>query len=204
MYVLCIYVCFISNKDIQGFDPNSVLNLSENVFNIFLDTKTNNSDIKTVYSSIFSVIYKIWKNNKYNSKVTIDGTCSSMKELIKGRSLKYLDELGTEEYVNSDDVFNFSIFVYTVNGQPDIIQQVYKKHPNYISYIITCKESELFDNIEDAKDNKNVFHTNPNILSQLMIVFLIFFFLFIGFYVLINISTPKIYEEKQLIINKEH
>ncbi|ETW50202.1 hypothetical protein PFMALIP_01746 [Plasmodium falciparum MaliPS096_E11] len=79
-----------------------------------------------------------------------------------------------------------------------------QKHPNYISYIITCKESELFDNIEDAKDNKNVFHTNPNILSQLMIVFLIFFFLFIGFYVLINISTPKIYEEKQLIINKEH
>ncbi|ETW29131.1 hypothetical protein PFFCH_03435 [Plasmodium falciparum FCH/4] len=43
----------------------------------------------------------------------------------------------------------------------NIIQQVYKKHPNYISYIITCKESELFDNIEDAKDNKNVFHTNP-------------------------------------------
>ncbi|ETW43718.1 hypothetical protein PFNF135_01842 [Plasmodium falciparum NF135/5.C10] len=192
-YIHCDIIIVDSNKDIQGFDPNSVLNLSENVFNIFLDTKTNNSDIKTVYSSIFS-----------NSKVTIDGTCSSMKELIKGRSLKYLDELGTEEYVNSDDVFNFSIFVYTVNGQPDIIQQVYKKHPNYISYIITCKESELFDNIEDAKDNKNVFHTNPNILSQLMIVFLIFFFLFIGFYVLINISTPKIYEEKQLIINKEH
>ncbi|CDO63598.1 conserved Plasmodium protein, unknown function [Plasmodium reichenowi] len=192
-YIHCDIIIVDSNKDIQGFDPNSVLNLSENVFNIFLDTKTKNSDIKTVYSSIFS-----------NSKVTIDGTCSSMKELIKGRSLKYLDELGTEEYVNSDDVFNFSIFVYTVNGQPDIIQQVYKKHPNYISYIITCKESELFDNIDDAKDNKNVFHTNPNILSQLMIVFLIFFFLFIGFYILINISTPKIYEEKQLIINKEH
>ncbi|EUR73906.1 hypothetical protein PFBG_01740 [Plasmodium falciparum 7G8] len=154
-YIHCDIIIVDSNKDIQGFDPNSVLNLSENVFNIFLDTKTNNSDIKTVYSSIFSV-------------------------------------------------FNFSIFVYTVNGQPDIIQKVYKKHPNYISYIITCKESELFDNIEDAKDNKNVFHTNPNILSQLMIVFLIFFFLFIGFYVLINISTPKIYEEKQLIINKEH
>ncbi|EWC89398.1 hypothetical protein PFNF54_01780 [Plasmodium falciparum NF54] len=133
-YIHCDIIIVDSNKDIQGFDPNSVLNLSENVFNIFLDTKT-----------------------------------------------KY-------------------IYIYFI----DIIQQVYKKHPNYISYIITCKESELFDNIEDAKDNKNVFHTNPNILSQLMIVFLIFFFLFIGFYVLINISTPKIYEEKQLIINKEH
>ncbi|SBT47831.1 conserved Plasmodium protein, unknown function [Plasmodium ovale wallikeri] len=161
----CDIIIVDSNEVLQSFDKDTVLNLSEKVFNIFLDTKTKNIDIKGTYADIFN-----------KSKVTINGTCADIKELIKGRSLKYLD----------------------------IIPGIYKKHPNYISYIITCKESDIFDNPEDAKENKNVFHTNPVILSQLMIVFLIFFFLFIGFYVLVNISTPKIYEERQLVINKEH
>ncbi|SCQ16861.1 conserved Plasmodium protein, unknown function [Plasmodium ovale] len=174
----CDIIIVDSNEVLQSFDKDTVLNLSEKVFNIFLDTK--------------------------KSKVTINGTCADIKELIKGRSLKYLDEIETQKYIKSKDTFNFSIYVYTVNGQADIIPGIYKKHPSYISYIITCKESDIFDNPEDAKENKNVFHTNPVILSQLMIVFLIFFFLFIGFYVLINISTPKIYEERQLVINKEH
>ncbi|GAW83425.1 hypothetical protein, conserved [Plasmodium gonderi] len=177
-YIQCDVIIVDSNDDIQNFDKETVLNLSENVFNIFLDTK--------------------------KSKVTINGTCSYIKDLIKGRSLKYLDELETVEYSKSKDTNNFSIYVYTVNGQADIIPLIYKKHPKYISYIITCKETDIFENPEDAKENKNVFHTSPSTLSQLMVIFLIFFFLFIGFYVLMNISTPKIFEEKQLIINKEH
>ncbi|CRH02470.1 conserved Plasmodium protein, unknown function [Plasmodium relictum] len=191
-YILCDFIIVDSNKDVYNFDKNTVLNLTDNVFNIFLDTKTSNSDIKVVYAEIF---------NKY--KLAIEGSCSYVKELIKGRSLKYLDEKETKEYIKSKDTYSFSIFVYTVSGEPEVIQEVYKKHPKHISYIITCKENEIFDNIEDVKGNKNVFHTNPNILSQLIVIFLIFFFVIIGFYILISISTPNTFEEKQLIINKE-
>ncbi|CRG97610.1 conserved Plasmodium protein, unknown function [Plasmodium gallinaceum] len=191
-YVHCDFIIVDSNKDVYNFDKNTVLNLSENVFNIFLDTKTNNSDIKVVYAEIY---------NKY--KLAIEESCSYVKELIKGRNLKYLDEKETKEYIKSKDTYSFSIFVYTISGEPEVIQEVYKKHPKHISYIITCKENEIFDNIEDVKEYKNVFHTNPNILSQLIAIFLIFFFIIIGFYILMNISTPKTFEEKQLIINKE-
>ncbi|GAB68883.1 hypothetical protein PCYB_143110 [Plasmodium cynomolgi strain B] len=134
-----------SNEVIQSFDKETVLNLSDKVFNIFLDTKTKNADITTTYPNIYN-----------KSKVTIDGTCAYVKDLIRGRNLKYLDELETLEYTKSKNANNFSIYVYT------------------------------------------------SILSQLIVIFLIFFFLFIGFYVLMNISTPKIFEDKQLIINKEH
>ncbi|KMZ96970.1 hypothetical protein PVNG_06552 [Plasmodium vivax North Korean] len=182
-----------SNDVIQGFDKETVLNLSDKVFNIFLDTKTKNADITTTYANIYN-----------KNKVTINGTCAYVKELIRGRNLKYLDEQETLAYTKSKNTNNFTIYVYTVNGQADIIPLIYQKHPKYISYIITCQEADIFDNPEDAKQNKNIFHTSPSILSQLIVIFLIFSFLFIGFYVLMNISTPKIFEDKQLIINKEH
>lgn len=187
------YPFYSSNDVIQSFDKETVLNLSDKVFNIFLDTKTKNTDITTTYADIYN-----------KSKVTIDGTCAYVKDLIRGRNLKYLGEQETLEYTKSKDTNNFSIYVYTVNGQADIIGVIYQKHPKYISYIITCQEADIFDNPEDAKQNRNVFHTSPSILSQLIVIFLIFSFLFIGFYTLMNISTPKIFEDKQLIINKEH
>ncbi|ANQ10331.1 Uncharacterized protein PCOAH_00039410 [Plasmodium coatneyi] len=192
-YVQCDVIIVDSNEAIQGFDKETVLNLSDNVFNIFLDTKTKNVDILSTYANIYN-----------KSNVVINDNCAYVKDLIKGRNLKYLDEVETVEYTKSKETNNFSIYVYTVNGQPDIIPLIYQKHPKYISYIITCQETDIFDNPEDAKQNKNVFHTSPSILSQLIVIFLIFFFLYIGFYVLMNISTPKIFEDKQLIINKEH
>ncbi|WBY60799.1 hypothetical protein Py17XNL_001401068 [Plasmodium yoelii yoelii] len=100
-------------------------------------------------------------------------------------------------------MYTFSIYVYTATNDDDI-NGIYKKHPNYISYLTACKESDIFDNPNDVKENKNVYHTNPTILSQEMIIILMIFFLFIGFYALINISTPRMFEERQLIINKEH
>ncbi|KJP88155.1 hypothetical protein AK88_02102 [Plasmodium fragile] len=192
-YVQCDVIIVDSNEVIQNFDKDTVLNLSDKVFNIFLDTTTKNADITSTYSNIYN-----------KSKVTINGTCAYVKDLIKGRNLKYLDEQDTLEYITTPSTNNFSIYVYTINGQADIIPLIYQKHPKYISYIVTCQETDIFDNPEDAKQNKNVFHTSPSILSQLIVIFLIFFFLFIGFSVLMNISTPKIFEDKQLIINKEH
>ncbi|KEG04220.1 hypothetical protein YYE_01126 [Plasmodium vinckei vinckei] len=137
------------------------------------------------------------------NSTTINESCDYVKDLIKGRNLKYFDELETTKYANSDDIYTFSIYVYTATSDEDI-NKIYKKHPNYISYLTVCKEGDVFDNPDDAKENKNVYHTNPTILSQEMIILLMIFFLFIGFYALVNINTPRMFEERQLMINKEH
>ncbi|SCM26148.1 conserved Plasmodium protein, unknown function [Plasmodium chabaudi chabaudi] len=172
----CDTIIVDSSDAIDGFNKETVLNLDDKVFNIFLD-----------------------KNNS----TTINESCDYVKDLIKGRNLKYFDELETTKYATSDDIYTFSIYVYTATNGEDI-NRIYKKHPNYISYLTACKEGDIFDNPDDAKENKNVYHTNPTILSQEMIILLMIFFLFIGFYALVNISTPRMFEERQLIINKEH
>ncbi|VEV58978.1 conserved Plasmodium protein, unknown function [Plasmodium vinckei vinckei] len=189
--VHCDTIIVDSSDPIDNFDKETVLNLEDKVFNIFLDKSATSRNIVTKYQSVL-------KNS-----TTINESCDYVKDLIKGRNLKYFDELETTKYANSDDIYTFSIYVYTATSDEDI-NKIYKKHPNYISYLTVCKEGDVFDNPDDAKENKNVYHTNPTILSQEMIILLMIFFLFIGFYALVNINTPRMFEERQLMINKEH
>ncbi|CXJ15982.1 conserved Plasmodium protein, unknown function [Plasmodium berghei] len=187
----CDTIIVDSNDAIDNFDKETVLNLDDKVFNIFLDKTATSKTIINKYQNVL----------KYST--TINESCGYVKDLIKGRNLKYFDELETKKYANSNDIYTFSIYVYTAANNDDI-NGIYKKHPNYISYLTACKEGDIFDNLNDVKQNKNVYHTNPTILSQEMIIILMIFFLFIGFYALINISTPRMFEERQLMINKEH
>lgn len=182
-----------SDELTQNFNKETVLNLEENVFNVFMDTQIQNTELKTVYGNILN------KNS-----VEVEETCDYVKQLLKGRSLKYMDNAETKAYVKSTDIYGFSIFVYTVNREPEVIEAIYKKHPKYVSFITTCKPENIFENVEDAKYNKNVFHTSPTILSQVIVILLMFLFVLIGFYILTSISSPRSFEEKQLIINKEH
>lgn len=182
-----------SDESTQNFNKQNVLNLEGNVFNVFMDTEIQNTELKTVYGNILN------KNS-----VEVKETCDYVKQLLKGRSLKYMNNKETKAYVKTTDTYGFSIFVYTVNREPEVIEAIYKKHPKYVSFITTCKPENIFDNVEDAIYNKNVFHTSPTILSQVIVVILMFLFVVIGFYILTSISAPRSFEEKQLIINKEH
>lgn len=187
-------IILIDSDDVtQNFQKEAALNLEDNVFNVFLDTQIQNTELKTVYQSMLN------KNS-----VAEETSCDYVKELLKGRSLKYMDENETKQYMTSSTIYGFYIFVYTVNREPEVLKAIYKKHPKYVSFITTCKAEDIFENVEDVKPNKNVFHTSPAIVSQLIVIILMLFFLIIGFYVLLNISAPKTFEEKQLIINKEH
>ncbi|VWU49761.1 conserved protein, unknown function [Hepatocystis sp. ex Piliocolobus tephrosceles] len=182
-----------SDDTLDKFQKETVLNLNGNIFNIFLDTKIKNDEIINKYTNALHV-----------KDVKINEDCSYIYNLIWRRDLKYFEYNEAKKYVDSTEEYKFSIYVYVVDTDLDLISKIYTKHPKHITYFTTCKPSEIFDNIEDVKNHKNVFHTTPTILSQVIIMFLFIFVLIIGLYPLLNINTPKTYEEKQLIINKEH
>lgn len=189
---LCDVVIVDSDKKIGSpFYIDSVLNLEDNVCNIFLDKKGGET-IKNTYKDHLSA-----------HQLEIEAKCAQIRKLLKGRNLKYFDSIETQAYVKSKVKFDYSIYVYHVTTAEEI-KKIYQKHPNYISLIASCEPNEIFENIEAVKNNEYRFYTTPNILSQLIVVGVMLFFLIIGVYVLMNISTPKIFEEKQLIINKEN